>query len=210
MNKDLGQLDWDKGRGLLPAIVQDHRSGVVLMLGFMNLESLEKTNSSGRVTFFSRSRQKLWTKGETSGNFLEVVDIAADCDRDCLLVKAHPTGPVCHLGSDTCFERADDPAVTKLGFLLELEAVIKQRLESGSEESYTARLAAAGTKRIAQKVGEEALEVALASTGHDDNAVMEEAADLLYHLTLLLNHRGLTLSEVVQRLAARHEAAQAR
>jgi len=210
VSKVPAQLDWQKGDGLLPAIVQDHRSGVVLMCGFMSRESLEKTASSGRVTFFSRTRQALWTKGETSGNYLELVDITPDCDRDCLLVTARPTGPVCHLGTDTCFDGADDPLASKLGFLTELESVIQQRLESGSQESYTARLASAGARRIAQKVGEEAVEVALASTSQDDDAVTEEAADLLYHLTLLLNHRGLTLGDVVERLAARRRSPQER
>ena len=207
MSGEPGQLDWQKGHGLLPAIVQDYRSGVVLMCGFMSPESLEKTKSLGRVTFFSRTRQALWTKGETSGNYLELVEITPDCDRDCLLVTARPTGPVCHLGTDTCFEGVDNPSAGRLAFLAELESIIHQRLESGSAESYTARLAAAGSRRIAQKVGEEAVEVALASTVPDDDALTEETADLLYHLLLLLNHRGISLGDVVERLAARHESA---
>jgi phosphoribosyl-ATP pyrophosphohydrolase/phosphoribosyl-AMP cyclohydrolase len=203
---DLGQLDWDKGSGLLPAVVQDAQSGAVLMLGFMNREALAATQSAGRVTFWSRSKQRLWTKGETSGNFLEVSAIAADCDRDTILILARPQGPACHLGTRTCFgESPPQAAVQRLAFLDVLENVIRQRIERRPPGSYTVGLLAQGTRRIAQKVGEEGLELALAAVAQSDEDVVGEAADLLYHVILLLESKQLSLGQVVDVLKARHE-----
>jgi phosphoribosyl-ATP pyrophosphohydrolase/phosphoribosyl-AMP cyclohydrolase len=200
----LDALDWDKSQGLLPAIVQDHEDGAVLMLGYMNREALAATQASGRVTFFSRSKRRLWTKGETSGHFLEVRAIAADCDGDTLLILAHPCGPVCHRGTLSCFgEDAPRSAAQPYGFLGALTRTIRQRVETRPPHSYTAKLLEEGPRRIAQKVGEEGLELALASVAQDDTAVIAEAADLLYHVTLLLETKGLSLAQVVDELAAR-------
>jgi phosphoribosyl-AMP cyclohydrolase / phosphoribosyl-ATP pyrophosphohydrolase len=200
----LDTLDWDKGQGLLAAIVQHHTDGSVLMLGYMNREALAATQASGRVTFYSRSKQRLWTKGETSGHFLEVRAIAADCDGDALLILAHPLGPVCHRGTLTCFG-ADAPqtAAQPYGFLGVLTQTIRQRIDTRPPESYTAKLLDEGPRRIAQKVGEEGLELALASVAQGDEAVIAEAADLLYHVVLLLEAKGLSLARVVAELAAR-------
>lgn len=202
MSTALAQLDWSKGDGLLPAVVQDASTRAVLMLGYMNREALEHTQSTGRVTFYSRSKQRLWTKGETSNHFLNVVSITPDCDNDTLLVLAHPQGPVCHTGTDTCFgnvtERDD------FAFLAHLERVLSDRIAQQPEGSYTTKLWAAGTKRIAQKVGEEGVEVALAATAGDTKEVVSEAADLLFHLMLLLRKRELALQDVVDELERRH------
>lgn len=198
---DTETLDWNKGDGLLPAIVQDADSGRVLMLGYMSPEALEKTRATGHVTFHSRSKQRLWTKGETSGNVLELVDIVADCDRDTLRVLARPHGPTCHTGSATCF---GDDVAPPLAFLAELERVIERRVGGDPTESYTARLLADGIKRCAQKVGEEGVEVALAATAGDRDELIDESADLLYHLLVVLAASGVGLDEVVDRLAARH------
>jgi phosphoribosyl-ATP pyrophosphohydrolase/phosphoribosyl-AMP cyclohydrolase len=201
------ELDWSKSGGLLPAIVQDAESGAVLMLGYMNREALAATQSSGRVTFWSRSKQRLWTKGETSGHFLQVRDMAADCDADTLLILATPHGPVCHLGTRSCFgESPPQAAAGRIGFLATLEGVIAERLSTRPEGSYTAKLMAEGTRRIAQKVGEEGLELALASVAQPDDEVVAEAADLVYHLMLLLKARHLSLPRVVAELEARHES----
>ncbi|RFF27417.1 MULTISPECIES: bifunctional phosphoribosyl-AMP cyclohydrolase/phosphoribosyl-ATP diphosphatase HisIE [unclassified Wenzhouxiangella] len=200
LDKDI-ELDWSKGDGLLPAIVQDADSGRVLMLGYMNAEALEKTRQSGRVTFYSRSKQRLWTKGETSGNHLEFVDALVDCDRDTLLVLARPLGPTCHLGSDTCFGNTPVPTA---GFLTSLERTIQSRAGSDPEESYTARLLAEGTKRCAQKVGEEGVEVALAAVAGGREELESEAADLLYHLLVCLQSAGSDLDSVVEILIKRH------
>jgi len=201
------ELDWSKSDGLLPAIVQDAESGAVLMLGYMNREALAATQSSGRVTFWSRSKQRLWTKGETSGHFLQVRDMAADCDADTLLILATPHGPVCHLGTRSCFGESPPQAATgRIGFLATLEGVIAERLATRPEGSYTAKLMAEGTRRIAQKVGEEGLELALASVAQPDEEVVAEAADLVYHLMLLLKARHLSLPRVVAELEARHES----
>jgi phosphoribosyl-AMP cyclohydrolase / phosphoribosyl-ATP pyrophosphohydrolase len=200
----LEALAWDKGGGLLPAVVQDQIAGAVLMLGYMNREALAATQSSGRVTFFSRSRQRLWTKGETSGNFLEVRAIAADCDGDALLILAQPLGPACHRGTPTCFgEDAPRTLAQPFGFLGALTQTLRQRIDARPPGSYTAALLEEGPRRIAQKVGEEAVELALASVAADDDAVIAEAADLLYHTALLLEMRGLSLARVVDELAAR-------
>jgi phosphoribosyl-ATP pyrophosphohydrolase/phosphoribosyl-AMP cyclohydrolase len=200
----LDTLDWDKGQGLLPAIVQHHTDGSVLMLGYMNREALAATQAGGRVTFYSRSKRRLWTKGETSGHFLEVRGIAADCDGDALLILAHPLGPACHRGTLTCFGAvAPQSAAQPYGFLGVLTQTIRQRIDTRPPGSYTARLLDEGQRRIAQKVGEEGLELALASVAQGEQEVIAEAADLLYHVMLLLEAKGLSLARVVAELAAR-------
>jgi len=202
---DVATLDFDKTGGLLPAIVQHAQSNAVLMLGYMNAEALRETLARGRVVFFSRSRQCLWEKGETSGHTLNLVGVRTDCDRDTLLVTALPVGPVCHTGTATCFGN-DAPAGTPSGltFLGALESVIAQRIAERPEGSYTARLYSSGPKRIAQKVGEEGLEVALAAVAETDDKLVAESADLIYHLLLLLKSRGLSLERVAAELEARH------
>ncbi len=198
-------LDFDKGDGLLTAVVQHADDGRVLMVGHMNREALALTRTRGRVVFFSRSRQKLWEKGETSGNTLDLVDIRADCDADALLVRARPRGPVCHTGAPTCFGEAA-PALDSLAFLHELEAIVAAREHDGGEASYTATLLAGDIRRIAQKVGEEGVEVALAAVVQDDASLVGEAADLLFHLTVLLRKRTLSLGDVAAELQRRHRA----
>ncbi|AKS43349.1 bifunctional phosphoribosyl-AMP cyclohydrolase/phosphoribosyl-ATP diphosphatase HisIE [Wenzhouxiangella marina] len=193
-------LDWNKGDGLLPAIVQHARDGRVLMLGYMNPEALEETLNSGRVTFFSRSKQRLWTKGETSGHVLELVAINSDCDRDTLLIQALPQGPTCHTGTETCF---GDLRLPPVSLLADLERVIEERAGADSDGSYTARLLSEGTPRCAQKVGEEGVEVALAAVQGDLESLNEEAADLLYHLLVCLRSAGSSLDQVLQVLARR-------
>ncbi|WP_083536565.1 bifunctional phosphoribosyl-AMP cyclohydrolase/phosphoribosyl-ATP diphosphatase HisIE [Steroidobacter denitrificans] len=202
----VSQLAWNKGDGLLPAIVQDAGSGQVLMLGYMNKQALRATLTDRRVTFYSRSKQRLWTKGETSGNFLKVVDVAADCDQDALLVMAIPVGPTCHQGTRSCFADAVASEATRLSFLAQLEAVIAQRIGDRPEGSYTARLWSQGLSRMAQKVGEEGVEVALAAVTQADGALVSESADLVFHLALLLRSRGLSLTNIVQELEGRHVA----
>jgi phosphoribosyl-ATP pyrophosphohydrolase/phosphoribosyl-AMP cyclohydrolase len=203
---DPATLDWVKENGLLPAIVQDAASGAVLMLGYMNREALAETLSSNRVTFWSRSKRRLWTKGETSGNFLQLRAIAADCDGDTLLILAEPAGPACHTGTRTCWgDHAPRADAEKLAFLGQLERIIEQRIAARPEGSYTARLLNEGTRRIAQKVGEEGLELALAAVAQSDADVLGEAADLLYHAMLLLQVKGLSLAKVVAQLELRHE-----
>jgi phosphoribosyl-AMP cyclohydrolase / phosphoribosyl-ATP pyrophosphohydrolase len=203
---DQAKLDWDKGGGLLPAIVQDADNGAVLMLGYMNREALAETLASNRVTFWSRSKQRLWTKGETSGNFLALRGIAVDCDGDTLLVLAEPEGPACHLGTRTCWgDSAPHSAAEKLAFLSKLEEVVKQRIVARPEGSYTTKLLAEGTRRIAQKVGEEGLELALAAVAQSDEEIIGEAADLLFHVMLLLQVKELSLAKVIAELELRHE-----
>ena len=198
-------LDWGKGGGLMPAIVQDATGGAVLMLGYMNPEALAATRASGRVTFWSRSKLKLWTKGETSGNFLMLKQIAVDCDGDALLIMAEPSGPACHKGTPTCWgEAAPQSLAQQTAFLARLERIITQRIASRPPGSYTAKLLAEGTRRIAQKVGEEGLELALAAVVQSDREIIGEAADLLYHTLLLLKVKGLSLTQVVVELEARH------
>lgn len=199
-------LDWAKMNGLMPAIVQDAGSGAVLMLGYMNAEALAATQASGRVTFFSRSKGRLWTKGESSGHFLQVQDIAADCDRDSLLILAQPTGPVCHLGTATCWGDAHRSRAEPLAFLGELESIIAARVSERPPGSYTTTLLNEGIRRIAQKVGEEGVELALAAVTQSDNEVLGEAADLLFHVLVLLKAKGLSLSQVTQTLESRHSA----
>jgi phosphoribosyl-ATP pyrophosphohydrolase/phosphoribosyl-AMP cyclohydrolase len=208
---DVEQLAWDKGAGLLPAIVQDASSGAVLMLGYMDREALAATRASGRVTFWSRSKRRLWTKGETSGHFLEARSIAADCDRDALLILACPRGPACHEGTPTCFgENPPRHATEGLAFLAVLEEVIRARIADRPAGSYTAKLLEEGPRRIAQKVGEEGVELALAALAQSDEEVLGEAADLLYHVMLLLQSKNLSLGQVVARLETRHRSAASR
>ena len=198
-------LDWDKGGGLMPAIVQDARSGAVLMLGYMNRESLAATLEAGVVTFWSRSKGRLWVKGESSGNFLKLKRIAADCDGDTLLITAEPTGPACHRGTATCWgDDAPRSAAGRIAFLAHLEDVIAERIATRPPGSYTAKLLDTGTRRIAQKVGEEGLELALAGVAQSDAEIIGEAADLMYHTLLLLKVKGLSLAQVVAELEARH------
>jgi len=191
-------IDWAKSDGLVPAIVQDATTGRVLMLGYMNRDAYERTLSVGEAVFFSRSRQRLWRKGETSGNTLKVTEIRADCDGDTLLVRAEPAGPTCHRGTVTCF--GEELSATLLD---DLQAVIDGRLAQRPEESYVAKLAAAGIARAAQKVGEEGVETALAAVTRDDEGLAEEAADLVFHLLVLLRIRGLAVEDLLARLAAR-------
>lgn len=195
------QLDWKKTDNLLPVIVQHAVSGEVLMLGYMDKEALNVTEQSGKVTFFSRTKQRLWTKGESSGHFLNVVSITPDCDNDTLLILANPIGPTCHLGTDSCFH----PAASDWGFLYQLEQLLAERKTASPDSSYTAQLYASGTKRIAQKVGEEGVETALAATVNDREELTNEASDLIYHLLVLLQDQDLDLSKVIGRLRERHQ-----
>ena len=199
MSDELQQLDWAKGGGLLPVIVQDAANLRVLMLGYMNVDALAATRESGFVTFYSRSKQRLWTKGESSGHVLELVDIQADCDNDTLLVLAKPHGPTCHLQRDSCFP--DAPG----GFLADLDALVRQREQQRPPDSYTTRLFESGIRRIAQKVGEEGVETALAAVAQDEAALLGESADLLFHLIVLLRSRGLALQDAVTVLQQRHK-----
>lgn len=200
---NIDNLAWEKMGELIPAIVQDSFDGRVLMQGFMNKEALEVTLETGKVTFWSRSRELLWTKGETSGNTLDLVDINVDCDQDCLLVRARPEGPTCHLGFDTCFD-GEGRVSPELAFLAELERVIAQRDKERPEGSYTTSLFESGIKRIAQKVGEEGVETALAAVAGEDEELLNESADLLYHLLVLLRSRKLELGSLVEVLHNRH------
>lgn len=201
---DIGTLDWDKGNGLLPAIVQHARTGRVLMLGYMNTAALRATLGGGRVVFYSRSRETLWTKGETSGHHLNVVDVSTDCDSDAILVLADPVGPTCHKGSESCFADAAPADAQRLAFLGLLENIIASRIADQPDDSYTAKLFAKGPSRIAQKVGEEGVETALAAVSRDDAGLVSECADLLFHLLVLLKSRELDLKRVVEELEARH------
>ncbi len=185
---------------LIPAIIQDEQTGRVLMLGYMNEKALQLTEETGKVTFYSRSKQRIWTKGESSGNFLYLKEILMDCDADCLLIKARPAGPVCHSGSDTCFNEIN-PAFN----LAKLESVIKDRKDQPAEQSYTASLFAKGINKIAQKVGEEAVELVIESKDDDKEKFLGEAADLLFHYLVLLEAKGSSLDEVIKTLAVRHK-----
>lgn len=195
-------LDFDKGDGLIPAIVQDAATQKVLMLGYMNQDSLEMTRSSGKVTFFSRSKNRLWTKGETSGNYLHVVDILEDCDGDTLLINANPEGPACHTGADTCFNEENRIGI---GFLNELTSIIEDRKNNPSEESYTSSLFKKGINKMAQKVGEEGVEVVIEAMDNNEELLLNESADLLFHLMVLLSARNLKLEDVVEILKKRHQ-----
>jgi phosphoribosyl-AMP cyclohydrolase / phosphoribosyl-ATP pyrophosphohydrolase len=202
---NVNTLDFGKGENLLPAVVQHADTGAVLMVGYMNADALSETFKRERVVFFSRSKQRLWMKGETSGHVLDLVEVRTDCDRDALLITARPNGPVCHMGTATCFGDAA-AATSPLTFLSKLEGVIEKRIAENPEGSYTARLFAKGPTRIAQKVGEEGIEVALAAVAEDEDKVISESADLLFHLLVLLKSRGVTLARVVSELESRHAA----
>lgn len=199
--EQISQLDWEKVDNLMPAIIQHAVSGEVLMLGYMNQEALSVTQSSGKVTFYSRTKERLWTKGETSENYLNVVSITPDCDNDTLLVLVNPVGPTCHKGNNSCFH----PAETDWAFLYQLEELLASRKTADPESSYTAKLYARGTKRIAQKVGEEGVETALAATVNDRFELKNEASDLIYHLLVLLQDQDLNLSAVIENLRQRHK-----
>jgi phosphoribosyl-ATP pyrophosphohydrolase/phosphoribosyl-AMP cyclohydrolase len=194
-------LNFDKSNGLVPAIIQDWQTGKVLMLGYMNKEALEKTQKEGKVTFFSRSKGRLWTKGETSGNFLYVKEILEDCDQDTLLIKTSPAGPVCHTGKDTCFNEINQG----VGFLDHLAGVIRNRKENPGEQSYTSSLFKKGINKVAQKVGEEAVELVIEAKDNNKDLFLNEAADLLFHLMVLLEAKETSLSEVVDVLQKRHK-----
>jgi len=193
-------LDFKKGGGLLPAVIQDANTNKVLMVGYMNEAALEKTVAEGKVTFFSRSKQRLWTKGETSGNFLNVESIAEDCDKDTLLIKANPVGPVCHTGADTCFEESNQSD----NFLLHLEKVIQDRKNNPSEKSYTTSLFKKGINKVAQKVGEEAVELVIEAKDDNEELFLGEAADLMYHYLVLLAAKNYELEDVLKVLRQRH------
>ncbi len=195
-------LNYDEQTGLIPAIVQDVNTGRVLMLGYMNQEALEETQRSGKVTFFSRSRQRLWTKGEESGNFLELVELSEDCDRDALLVKAIPHGPTCHKGTDTCWRESNEE---HFGFLGHLEQVIEDRRKKAPKDSYVASLFDKGINKIAQKVGEEAVELVIEAKDDSEELFLNESADLLFHLLILLKAKGYSLSDVTAVLRERHK-----
>ena len=195
------EIDFNKMNGLVPAIVQDAKTLKVLMLGFMNEEAYNKTVETGKVTFYSRTRNTLWTKGETSGNFLNVVEILNDCDKDTLLIKANPVGPVCHTGADTCWnEKNDNPIM----FLVELQRFIEKRHEEMPEGSYTTSLFRDGCHLMAQKVGEEALEAVIEAVANNNERLVYEASDMLYHLIVLLTSKGLTIEDLAAELAERH------
>ncbi|TFV93272.1 bifunctional phosphoribosyl-AMP cyclohydrolase/phosphoribosyl-ATP diphosphatase HisIE [Algoriphagus kandeliae] len=194
-------IDFNKMNGLVPAIVQDAVSGKVLMQGYMNEEALTKTQETGMVTFFSRSKNRLWTKGETSGNFLELVSVAVDCDGDSILIKANPKGPVCHTGADTCFFEVNS---SKTGFIDQLRAIIKDRKNNPSDKSYTASLFAKGINKVAQKVGEEAVEIVIEAKDDNKELFLGEAADLLFHYLVLLEAKGIELDDVMEVLIQRH------
>jgi phosphoribosyl-ATP pyrophosphohydrolase/phosphoribosyl-AMP cyclohydrolase len=192
------KIDFKKGDGLVPVIIQDHKTLQVLMLGYMNEEAFNKTKAENRVTFFSRSKNRLWTKGEQSGNFLEVKDIQLDCDQDTLLVKAEPQGPTCHTGSTSCFAEE-----TAKGFLYKLEETIHQRIEDKDESSYTNRLFQKGINKVAQKVGEEAVELVIEAKDENDDLFKNEAADLLYHFLILLRAKNFSLEDIEKVLLER-------
>ena len=195
-------IDFEKSGGLVPAIIQDATTRQVLMLGYMNREAWEKTRELGKVTFYSRTRQRLWTKGEESGHYLEVVDVKVDCDADTLLIQAHPHGPTCHTGTDTCW--GEDNTANPLLFLTELQDFINKRHEEMPEGSYTTSLFRDGLNRIAQKVGEEALETVIEAVNGSDDRLLYEASDMFYHLIVLLTAKGLRIEQVAEELAVRH------
>ena len=193
------EIDFKKGNGLVPAIIQDNVTLEVLMVGYMNEEALQKTTGEGRVTFFSRQKNRLWTKGETSGNYLIVNNITTDCDNDALLIKATPSGPVCHTGSKSCFGDAGPK-----GFVYELEQIVRQRIDDNADNSYTNRLFRQGINRVARKVGEEAVELVIEAKDENQALFKNEAADLLYHLLILLRSKGTSLEEIEAVLRLRH------
>ena len=201
MNIDIKKIDFAKGNGLVPAVVQDVDTGKVLMLGYMNEEALEKTIRDDKVTFFSRSKRRIWQKGEHSGNFLRLVDIRSDCDHDTLLVLARPRGPVCHTGADTCWAETN----RHVNFLGHLERTINSRKGADPQESYTAHLFARGLNKVAQKVGEEAVELIIEAKDDNEKLFLNEAADLMYHYLVLLAAKGYHLEDVVRVLEERHK-----
>lgn len=198
---DPNSVDFQKTDGLVPAIIQDHLSNKVLMLGYMNREALERTLSDGKVTFFSRSKNRLWTKGESSSNFLHLIDIAVDCDQDTLLIKARPDGPTCHTGADTCWNEKN----VSNDFLQQLENVIRQRRDQPDDNSYTTSLFKRGINKIAQKVGEEAVELVIEAKDNNADLFLNEAADLLFHYLILLSAKGYELGDVVKILEGRNK-----
>ncbi|OCH61426.1 bifunctional phosphoribosyl-AMP cyclohydrolase/phosphoribosyl-ATP diphosphatase HisIE [Vibrio splendidus] len=198
------RIDWEKVDGLVPAIVQDYQSSQVLMMGYMDPAALEKTGETGQVTFFSRTKERLWTKGETSGNVLQLQNMSLDCDNDTVLVKVNPIGPTCHTGTTTCWD-GDKQEESQMVWLHQLEQLLAARKDADPESSYTASLYARGTKRISQKVGEEGVEVALAATSGDKAELVCESADLIYHLMVLLQDQGLSMNDVVNKLKERHK-----
>jgi phosphoribosyl-ATP pyrophosphohydrolase/phosphoribosyl-AMP cyclohydrolase len=200
--QNISQIDFDKLNGLVPAVIQDNTSMKVLMVGFMNAQAVEKTLEIGKVTFFSRTKNRLWTKGEESGNFLNVVSILVDCDNDTLLIKANPIGPVCHTGADTCFSEINKTADVQ--FLSYLQDFIDKRKTEMPQGSYTTSLFESGTRKIAQKVGEEAVETIIGAMANDDENFLYEAGDLLYHLIVLLSHKGYRIEDIVTELRRRH------
>ena len=202
MKIEISTMDWNKGGGILPAIIQDAKTEQVLMLGYMNAESLTKTYETGLVTFYSRSRKTLWTKGETSGNTLRLVSIESDCDQDTLLVRATPTGPTCHEGTTSCF---GDKGPQGLGFLAKLENLIEERKTADTDSSYTAKLLQGPLHKAAQKVGEEGVETALAAIAETDDGLVYEAADLIYHLMVLLAAKDVAFNDVISELQSRHK-----
>jgi phosphoribosyl-ATP pyrophosphohydrolase/phosphoribosyl-AMP cyclohydrolase len=195
----MDSIDFNKGHGLVPAVIQDNNTLQVLMLGYMNEEAFRKTQDEGKVTFFSRSRNRLWTKGETSGNYLIVKEITADCDNDSLLIKVNPSGPVCHTGKKSCFGEE----IPK-GFIYELEQIVNQRIDDDIQDSYTNKVYRKGINKIAQKVGEEAVELVIEAKDDNPELFKNEAADLLYHLLILLKIKKITLSDIEQVLKSRH------
>jgi phosphoribosyl-ATP pyrophosphohydrolase/phosphoribosyl-AMP cyclohydrolase len=200
--KRMNRIDFDKSNGLVPAVIQDSQTLQVLMLGYMNREAFEKTLAEKRVTFYSRSKKRLWTKGEESGNFLQLIDLKVDCDGDTLLIKAQPMGPVCHKGTDTCWGESNSPE--GIDFLQNLEEVIRQRRTGGDEKSYTSFLFRKGINKIAQKVGEEAVELVIEAKDSNEELFLGEAADLMYHYLVLLTAKGYNLENVVDVLRKRH------
>lgn len=197
------ELDFEKMNGLIPAIIQDNYTQKVLMLGFMNKEAYEKTMETGKVTFFSRTKNRLWTKGEESGNFLHVVSVRADCDNDTLLIMVHPEGPVCHKGTDTCWGDKNEQDIM---FLKELQDFIDRRRQEMPEKSYTTSLFNSGVNKMAQKVGEEAVETILEACNGTDERLIYEGADLLYHLIVLLTYKGYRIEDLARELKERHSA----
>ena len=202
MKIEISTMDWNKGEGILPAIIQDAKTEQVLMLGYMNAESLTKTYETGLVTFYSRSKKTLWTKGETSGNTLRLVSIESDCDQDTLLVRTTPTGPTCHEGTTSCF---GDKGPQGLGFLAKLENLIEDRKTADTDSSYTAKLLQGPLHKAAQKVGEEGVETALAAIAETDDGLVYEAADLIYHLMVLLAAKDVAFNDVISELQSRHK-----
>jgi phosphoribosyl-ATP pyrophosphohydrolase/phosphoribosyl-AMP cyclohydrolase len=200
-NFDPNSVDFQKSGGLVPTIIQDHLSNKVLMLGYMNRAALDQTLAEGKVTFFSRSKERLWTKGESSNNFLHLVDIAVDCDQDTLLIKARPDGPTCHTGADTCWNEKN----VSNDFLQQLENVIRQRRDQPDDNSYTTSLFKRGINKIAQKVGEEAVELVIEAKDNNADLFLNEAADLLFHYLILLSAKGYELGDVVKILESRHK-----